>query len=77
MEPFEPESLQLEVQEGLTESDQLESIRQQVESTIRWRQEVDENGNAVSGLENVKEKTTQTHLLMIFIFRKFNPMLTL
>ncbi|CAO3591313.1 unnamed protein product [Absidia cylindrospora] len=45
MQPFEADSLQLEVEEGLTESDQLESIRQQVESTIRWRQEVDENGN--------------------------------
>ncbi|KAI8342438.1 Leo1-like protein-domain-containing protein [Chlamydoabsidia padenii] len=44
MKPFEADSLQLEVEEGMTEAEQLESIRQQVESTIRWRHRIDENG---------------------------------
>ncbi|KAI8099570.1 Leo1-like protein-domain-containing protein [Halteromyces radiatus] len=45
MKPFDANTLQLEVEEGMTEAEQLESIRQQVESTIRWRQRFDENGN--------------------------------
>jgi RNA polymerase-associated protein LEO1 len=49
MKPFEAETLQLEVEEGMNESEQLESIRQQVESTIRWRARIDENGDEVKG----------------------------
>ncbi|CAO3613258.1 unnamed protein product [Cunninghamella echinulata] len=44
LRPFDPTTLELEVPEDVTESEQLESIRQQVESTIRWRQRIDENG---------------------------------
>jgi RNA polymerase-associated protein LEO1 len=49
MKPFEAETLQLGVEEGMNESEQLESIRQQVESTIRWRARIDENGDEVKG----------------------------
>lgn len=49
MKPFDADTLQLEVEEGMNESEQLESIRQQVESTIRWRAKIDENGDEVKG----------------------------
>ncbi|CAO3636225.1 unnamed protein product [Cunninghamella blakesleeana] len=44
LRPFDPTTLELEVPEDVTEAEQLESIRQQVESTIRWRHRIDENG---------------------------------
>ncbi|KAI8069400.1 Leo1-like protein-domain-containing protein [Gongronella butleri] len=35
--PFDPNTLQLQVEEDATEEEQLESIRKQVEATMRWR----------------------------------------
>lgn len=48
LRPFDPTTLELEVPEDVSEAEQLESIRQQVESTIRWRHRIDENGVEVN-----------------------------
>ncbi|KAI8359121.1 Leo1-like protein-domain-containing protein [Choanephora cucurbitarum] len=41
--PFVPEDFEIRVEEGLTEAQEQEAIREQIESTIRWRR-VNENG---------------------------------
>ncbi|KAI8351544.1 Leo1-like protein-domain-containing protein [Blakeslea trispora] len=41
--PFVPEEFEIQVEEGLTEGQEQEAIREQIESTIRWKR-VRENG---------------------------------
>lgn len=44
--PFVPEEFEVQIEEGLTEAQEQESIREQIENTIRWRK-VMENGYEV------------------------------
>lgn len=37
MNPFVPEEFEVQIEEGLTEVQEQESIREQIENTIRWR----------------------------------------
>lgn len=45
--PFVSDEFDVQVEEGLTEAQEQESIREQIENTIRWRR-VKENGMDVS-----------------------------
>lgn len=41
--PFEPDEFEVQVEEGLTQLQEQESIREQIENTIRWRR-IKQNG---------------------------------
>lgn len=47
VDPFVPEEFQVKVEEGLTPAQEQEAIREQVESTIRWRRTMNKEGEQV------------------------------
>lgn len=44
--PFDPDEFEVQVEEGLTQLQEQEAIREQIENTIRWRR-VKEHGTEV------------------------------
>lgn len=65
--PFIPDEFDVQVEEGLTEVQEQDSVREQIENTIRWRR-VKENGMDVSW-----DIFFYIHILIIFC-RLYNPM---
>lgn len=45
--PFVPREFEVQIEEGLTAKQEQEAIREQIESTIRWRR-VRQHGHEVS-----------------------------
>lgn len=47
VDPFVPEEFNTKIEEGLTPAQERESIREQIENTIRWRRIINEHGEEV------------------------------
>lgn len=58
--PFVPSEFEVQIEEGLTAVQEQEAIREQIESTIRWRR-VREHGHEVSCI----------YTLLIFLIKVF------
>ncbi|KAI8054957.1 Leo1-like protein-domain-containing protein [Gilbertella persicaria] len=55
MNPFVPDEFQIQVPEGLTEAQEQEAIREQIENTIRWKR--------VQGQDGRESMTSNAHLV--------------
>lgn len=53
VDPFVAEEFNAKVEDGLTPAQERESIREQVENTIRWRRIIDGQGEEVKKKKSI------------------------
>lgn len=72
--PFVPSEFEVQIEEGLTAVQEQEAIREQIESTIRWRR-VRKNGHEVKLSFRNQLFMADFFLFFLFFFhRLWNPM---